>query len=158
MGHTMHRPVLTTMTRQRSSTVRPVIHPLPMQSRAMGSPASRNGPRGAKLSNGLCATIWSPCPSVLECCRASIPLRLGARGNMAFPASGPLASSRILSVNAAIISNFGVSVFSTKPMHRNSDGVGCGGEHGAAARPGRRRIAHTPSSSGAAGTAAPLTR
>jgi hypothetical protein len=46
-----------------------------------------------------------------------------------------------LPVNLAIISNFGVSVFSIKRMRFNSDGVGCGGEQGAAARPGRRRIA-----------------
>jgi len=73
---------------------------------------------------------------------------------MVFPVSGHRDSSRNLPVNLAIISNFGVSVFSTKPMRLNSDGVGCGGEQGAAARPGRRRIAPPPTRRGAAGTAA----
>ena len=138
----MHRPVLTTMTRQRSSTVRPMNNSRHLPSLAMGSPASRNGPRGAKPSSGRCDTISSPCLSVLECCPASILLRRGARGNMAFPASGPLASSRSLPANLAIISNFGVSVFSTKPMRLNSDGVGCGGEDGG--RSPTRSQAHSP--------------
>ena len=76
---------------------------------------------------------------------------------MAFLASGPLVSSRILSVNLAIISNFGVSGFSTKRMRFNSDGVGCGGEPGAAARSGRRRIAPPQSAAVPAGTAAQKT-
>ena len=31
-------------------------------------------------------------------------------------------------MNLATISNFGASVFLTKPMRCNSDGVGCGGK------------------------------
>ena len=49
---------------------------------------------------------------------------------MAYHASGPLVSSRILSVNSAIISNFGLSVFSAEPVCPDSDGVGCGRDHG----------------------------
>jgi hypothetical protein len=56
--------------------------------------------------------------------------------------------------NKGLISNFGVSVFSTKRMRVNSDGVGCGRE--SRGRSPTRSQAHSPHTnrSGAAGTAA----
>jgi hypothetical protein len=59
-------------------------------------------------------------------------------------------------VNLAIISNFAASGSWTAPAHDFRDGAGGGGEHGAAARPGRERIARAPCRSGAKGTAATL--
>ena len=67
---------------------------------------------------------------------------------MAFPASGPLVSSRNSPVSLAIIYNFGDSVFSTKPMRLNSDGVGCGGE--SRSRSPTRSQAHSPTPNPAA--------
>jgi hypothetical protein len=46
-------------------------------------------------------------------------------------------------VHSAIISNFAASGSWTALDNDVGDGAGCGGAHGAAARPGRRRIAHT---------------
>jgi hypothetical protein len=62
---------------------------------------------------------------------------------MAFHVNMPLGSNRNLPVNWAIISNFAASGFWTALANDFRDGAGGGGETGAAARPGRRRIART---------------
>jgi len=150
----MRRPVPTLTIRRRRSTVRSMDNPRLLPSLAMESPASRNGPRGAKRDSGLCAMISSPCLSARKCCPANIPRRHGVRENMAFLANTPPGSSRSLSVRLAIIFNFGVSVFLTKRMRFNSDGVGCGGEHGGRSPTRSQAHSRTHPRSGAAGTAA----
>ena len=124
-----------------------------------GLPVSASGSReaGAEPGNALCAPILSCCASAHIFC-ASVPPQLGSLASMTFLASGPLSSSRNLSVSSGITSSFGASVFATSPMRCLRDGAGCGRGH--RGRSPARSRAHSPTQprSGAAGTAALLTR
>ncbi len=129
------------MIPQRNLILRPMIDLPLLLSLAMDSPGSKNGRREEGPSSGPCAAISSHCAFVLRCCLASIRRPRGAPKNMAYPDNGLRVSSKNLSVSLGIISNFAGSDFSTRRMPLNSDGVGCGGAVGAAARLGRERIA-----------------
>ena len=142
----MRRPAPMSMIQRRQSTARTVRRALipwfwlwPVRGLLASASGSREA--GAEPGNALCAPILSCCASAHIFC-ASVPPQLGSLASMRFPASGPLFSSRNLSVNSEIISSFGASVSAISPMRRLRDGAGCGGGRGSR-NPARSR-AHSP--------------